>query len=178
MTQTAALSRSSLSRDDQSGLHLNRAAQQAKVPTLISFRAYERDLYDVEVSFQQNGDIIYHFYPKKGSFDFVFRRDVTGMLIEDAFIWAVGPEIAAEADYFDHKTAQHFARASDPSRVLGQPTFYVKAKEAGNRLGAERIMIDRFLGRLDSLFEKARTYVLSGRLSELRRSLKTDRWRD
>jgi len=164
--------------DNSSHSFLSNEGQRAHIPTQIPFRNHERRFYDVEIAFQPNGDVIYHFFPKKGSFDFTFNEKVTGMILEDAFVWAVGGDIPAEADFFGRQIAQHFVRANDPTRALGQPTFCVKVQKAGNRMGAERILVERFLGRLDSLFEKASKYSLNGEIHLLEKDLRRNRWRD
>lgn len=158
--------------------YLENEGIQAQVPTRIPFRNYERKEYDVEIAFQPNGDVVYHFFPKKSAFDFVFSERTFGMLLEDAFIWASKGKIDAEADFFDRNIAKHFVRANDPSRSLGQPTFCITLRKVGNRLGAEEILVDRFLGRLDMLLEKATSFFLKGEGHLLEAELKKNRWRN
>ena len=164
--------------EDSSHSYLSSEAERAHVPTSVPFRNYERRLYDVEIAFQPNGDVVYHFFPKKGSFEFSFGEKVVGMILEDAFVWAVGKGIDAEADYFGRHIVQHFVRANDPTRSLGQPTFCITVPKVGNRLGAESLLIDRFLGRLDSLLERAASYSLGGEAVRLEKDLRAKRWRD
>jgi len=132
-------------------------------PTAVPFRVYEKQFYDVEVVFKANGDVDYHFFPLKGRFDFPFSFRIIGLLIEDAAVWSVGPSVQTEADYFDREIAQWFMRAGeDPSRSLGQPTFFVRFQKVGHRMGAEEILIDRFLGRLDMLLKEVSSMSIRG----------------
>jgi hypothetical protein len=132
-------------------------------PTAVPFRVYERQFYDVEVTFKANGDVDYHFFPPKGRFDFPFNFRIVGILLEDAALWSVGPNVKTEADYFDRDVAQWFMRAGeDPTRSLGQPTFFVRFQKVGQRMGAEEILIDRFLGRLDTLLKEVSSMSIQG----------------
>ena len=152
-------------------------AAQVNSCTSLPFRVLHRKFYDVEVIFK-SANVVYHFYPPKGHVEFPFSAKVFGLLLEDAYVWAVGRQVGAKADYFNAIDAKFFVRAEDPSRSLGQPTFYVELEDVGNRLGAQKILIDRFLGRLDTLLDRAASKMLGMTEAALLAELKSNRWRD
>ena len=147
---------------------------KATVPTPLVPQIRERRLYVAEIV-EKAPDVVYHFWPPKGTFEFPFGEQIFGMLLEDAFVWGVGDGISAEADYFDRKVAQHFSRGDDPKRPLGQPTFWVKLANVANRPGAQKILVDRILGRLDTLLDDASGGVLKVGKVEYYRQLRSRR---
>jgi len=145
----------------------------------VPYRVYERRYYDVEIIFKPNGDVDYHFFPQKGRFDFPFAYKIMGMVLEDAAVWAVDTRTKSEADYYDREIAKWFSRAGeDPNRSLGQPTFFVRFQKVGDKLGAEKMLVDKFLGRIDHLMDIISTESLRGKpQSVLYREWKQNRQR-
>jgi hypothetical protein len=148
-----------------------------KSPTAIPYRVVHRKFYDVEIMFRQDGDVIYHFFPQRGMFDFQPNPRIFSLLVEDAYVWAVGvPDV--EADYFTKEIAQYFVRAEDPSRPLNQSTLCVTVRKVGDRLAADKILIDRYFGRLDELCGRAMARAVEIGKVRLESELLHHRWRD
>lgn len=148
----------------------------------LPYQAYSRLGYDVEVIFQETGDVIYHFFPRKGRIEFPFGHQVFGMLVEDALVYCLGDLLreVGEADYMSADEARFYfiARADDPMRIAGQATIFVKLKGLGKRRAAQDILVDRPLGRLDLLIERANTESLASPPHSLYFKIRDRRWRD
>jgi len=134
-------------------------SQTTMMPTPLIPQIQERKFYVVELV-EKDGDVLYHFWPPKGVFAFPFGEELFGMLLEDSFVWALGNGVEAEADYFDRELAAHFSRGDDPEKALGQPTFWVKVVNVAKRIGAQEILVDRVLGRLDQVLAEASVEVM------------------
>lgn len=151
-------------------------AQKDLLPTPLIPQIQERKFYVVELV-EKDGDVLYHFWPPKGVFAFPFGENIFGMLLEDSFVWALGDQIEAEADYFDRTVAAHFSRGDDPEKALGQPTFWVKVVGVAKRIGAQEVLVDKVLGRLDKVLTEASIEVMKNGKMNFYHRLKEDRLR-
>lgn len=161
--------------------------KRASVPVLSDLRTpvvkpvevedFVRKHYEVEVV-QKGNNVIYHFFPRKGSLDFYPDHFIFGTLMEDAFVWAASPNLDTQADYYNKQDAKAISRASEPNHALGQPTFCLQVFDVMDRIGAERVMGEKFLGRLDHLLDRVSRELMSKSAEELRRDMLRRRWRD
>ncbi len=133
--------------------------------SVLPYQVYEKRFFEVEVIFRDSGDVIYHFFPKRGAFNFPISDRLFGMLLEDAFLVSVGQDAVvkgAEADYMNREEARFITRANEPDRALGQPTYYVRLTKLGTRPFAQTILVERVLARIEMLVEECARESLSG----------------
>jgi hypothetical protein len=131
----------------------------------------------MEIAFQKSGDVVYHFFPKRGNLEFHLGWKVFGLLLEDAMVTIVGRSVSAKADYLPTEIAKNFSRSESPDTALGQPTFWVELKGVGNRPGAEYMLIDRVLHKFDELLARAAGVSLDKSRTHLFNDISSRRWR-
>jgi len=125
----------------------------APLPEGPKFVEKNQKYYDVEYA-DISGDIVYHFWPKRGEKDFPLGF---AKKLEDAYKTVLPLTATVYAEYTDRDIAAAFMRFNAKPEDAGEPvpTYYVRVVGWADNPMSDKFLRSKVFEELDSIIERS-----------------------